>query len=110
MENSSLTPSPESPPARSGSPSPPASPPTSTASLVTGLVVQLAALATVFRSAPRCVDACLQSNPPPLAWKMLLGMAAVIAIVAAPTPSLRAALSTVTRFLPGGGGNGNGRS
>jgi hypothetical protein len=79
-----------------------ASRPASTVSLVTALPVQLTALVIVGRCLPPVVSACLEKDPPPLAKWMLAGAAFVIVIIAASTPSLRAALSAVTRYLPGG--------
>lgn len=99
-DRQSHTPVPVSPPEPSASLSPASSRSTPTVSLVTALALQLAALALVFKHLPRCLEACLQPDPPPLAWKILLGMGAVVAIVCAPTPSLREAFGFARRFLP----------
>ncbi len=100
----SHTPGPVSPPAPLDSPSPSASPPASTVALVTALLLQLAALATIARPLARSVEACLEHDPPANAWKIFVGLVGATVIVVAPTPSVREALSVVKKLLPGGNG------
>jgi hypothetical protein len=91
-DRQSHTPGPVSLPPAPPSASPLASPPA-----VLVFMIQLAALATVFRGLPQVLGACLEATPPPLAWKILIGMGGAIVLIAAPTPSIKAVVGAVMR-------------